>query len=397
MPKIIRIDAEFIRDNKYLMANLTPQQQKIWFVPLLAVYHLRDEAIAYREQVSVSFDEIRDFLNSKQSNKELSRTLKKAFGAFDKLYNKKGCFPFMLIGTRRGYAIFEIKNEYIISNFGIKGKQYYMFNLEEIALYGTNNYQTSRALPLLWYCISHKHWNKTEDCWEINLGDMQLKEIFGLNRYDYLYVPNKLREVYIELDTHFQGYGLKGWDNRLMLVEKYGKKDVKELEDYYRDLKKKVTFKRWDFEQKILWPAIKELNAGGMISFRRQEVLKRTPRGEKARHGKSYIRKNYEFYKDGFAVTSSGSHVYKNITDYTQLQKGNQYTLQFDVLNLLESVEQHPKPLVKDVLFEEYDAADGVVTNSEEENHCDETFSEDEIVYYYNYFKSLMESELHYG
>ena len=114
MPKIIRIDAEFIRDNKYFMANLTPQQQKIWFVPFLAVYHLHDEAIEYREQVSVSFDEIRDFLNSKQSNKELSRTLKKAFTAFEKLYDKKGYFPFMLIGTRRGYAIFEIKNEHLI-------------------------------------------------------------------------------------------------------------------------------------------------------------------------------------------------------------------------------------------------------------------------------------------
>ena len=396
MPKIIRISAEFIRENKYLMANLTPQQQKIWFVPYLAVYHLHDEAIYRRKQVSVSLDEIRIFLNSKQINKELGRTLKKAFHLFEELYLEKYKAPFKFVGIRRGYAIFEVNNIFVFSQFTSFGKQYYMFDLEEIALYGSAKHYTSRALPLLWYCISHKHWNKTTECWEINLGDRQLKEIFGMGRYDYLYVPNGLREFYIEVDSHFQGYALKGWDNRLKLVEKYGMKDAKSLEDYYLDLRKKVTFKRWDFEQKVLWPAIKELNEGHMIKFLRQDVLKRTQRGQKAKHGKSYIRKNYEFYKEGFAVTSNGSYVYKNITDFTKLQKGNQYSLQFEVRNLSDVLEQPKAPLAEDVLFEEYDVSDGVANVSEEEPYYDEFFSEEEIAYYYNYFKELMESELYF-
>lgn len=100
MPKIARISAEFIRNNKYFMGKLTPQQQKIWFIPFLAIAKKYDpDDLEYGEVLSLSLEEIKEFLNSKQPNKELKRTLITAFTAFNEHYFRKEGYvniPFVL-------------------------------------------------------------------------------------------------------------------------------------------------------------------------------------------------------------------------------------------------------------------------------------------------------------
>lgn len=329
MPKFARISAEFIRNHKYFMGKLTPQQQKIWFTPFLAIAEKYDpDDIEYGEVLTLSLEEIRQFLNSKQANKELKRTLTKAFLAFDEHYLRKERHisrPFSLDKVERGCAYFRLRDVFLISNF-CKGKQYFLFNLEEIASFKNNHSQRSRTIPLLWYCMAHRHMNKEHKCWEIEFGDKELKMVLGLGRCDYLYVPDKKREFYVEAEKFMYGES-HTWVYVQYMMEKYGFEDSREFENEYHKINETVFFKRWDFEQKVLLPAINELNQGTMINFRLQDVLKRSEhKYEKAAWVKSYIGKNYTKYESGRCVIlPNGAVIDRNITDFTKLLGGRQY------------------------------------------------------------------------
>lgn len=329
MPKIARISAEFIRNNKYFMGKLTPQQQKIWFIPFLAITKKYDpDDLEYGEVLPLSLEEIREFLKSKQSNKELKRTLITAFTVFNEHYFRKEGYvniPFALDKVEQGNAYFRLKNDLIISNF-YRGKQYFCFNLDEIAAYKNGHSQRSRTIPLLWYCMAHGHWSKEHKCWEIEFGDRELKMALGLGRCDYLYVPGKKREFYVEAEKFM--YGEKHtWAYAQYMTQKYGFEQSYEFENEYHKINETVFFKRWDFEQKVLLPAINELNQGTMINFRLQNVLKRSEhKNEKATWIKSYIGKNYTKYESGKCVIlPNGSVIDRNITDFTKLLGGRQY------------------------------------------------------------------------
>lgn len=329
MPKIARISAEFIRNNKFFMGKLTPQQQKVWFTPFLAISEKCDpDDIEMGEILSLSLEEIRGFLNSKQSNKELKRTLIKAFAEFDKYYFGKEGYanaPFCLDKVEQGCAFFRLRNIFFISNFH-KGKQYFSFNLDEIAEYKNGHSQKSRTIPLLWYCMAHRHLSKEHGCWEIEFGDKELKMALGMGRCDYLYVPDKQREFYIEAERFMYGEN-HTYDYYMSLVQKYGLDPSRELERKYHEIQETVFFKRWDFEQKVLLPAIYELNQGTMINFRLQDVLKRSEhKNEKATWVKSYIGKNYTNYERGRCVIlPNGGVIDRNVTDFTKLLSGRQY------------------------------------------------------------------------
>lgn len=329
MPKFARISAEFIRNNKFFMGKLTPQQQKIWFTPFLAIAEKYDpDDIEHGEIVSLSLEEIRIFLNSKQSNKELKRTLIKAFSAFDEHYFKKEGYvnkPFYLDKVEKGYAYFRLRNVCFISNF-FKGKQYFSFNLDEIASFKNEHSQRSRTIPLLWYCMAHRHYSKEHKCWEVEFGDRELKMALGLGRCDYIYVPGKQRQFYVEAEVFMYGEN-HTYAYYQSLVQKYGLAPSGELERKYYEINSTVFFKRWDFEQKVLLPAINELNQGTMINFRLQDVLKRSEhKYEKATWVKSYIGKNYTKYENGRCVIlPNGAAIDRNITDFTKLLGGRQY------------------------------------------------------------------------
>lgn len=321
MPKIAHISADFMRKNEYLMANLTPQQQKIWFVPCLALADHKD--ISVGDTVSLPLEEIRKFLGSKQQNKELKRTLVKAFEVFRSLYNGLQVPPAELRKVEKGRAFFVINDPFALFGQNVAGIQYFKFDLDEIAGYQNGHSQKSRTIPLLWYCLSHKHWSKEHNCWEISFSDTQLKTALGLDRCDYLFIPNGEREFYVEVEKMVYG---STWKYIEHLMKKYDMNRDGLLKKY-AEISKDVFFKRWDFEQKVLLPAITELNKGTMINFRQQDVLKRAPEGEKATWVKSYIGKNYTKLKDGICVVlPNGTVIDKNITDFTKLQAGKQYT-----------------------------------------------------------------------
>ena len=328
MPRFIKLSADFMRENAFFMGNLTPQQQKIWFVPFLEISNRYDiDELKSCEIIVVPLDEIRSFLQSNQQNKELKRTIVKAFDEYNKFYYKENGvpkMPYKLKKVERGKAYFSLSNTFVFSNFA-RGRQYYAINLDEIASYQNNKNQKSRTIPLLWYCLSHRHWKKDLNCWEVEFGDKQLKMVLGLDRCDYLYIPNNQRNFYRDAEKFFYDYtNRNGYVDKLL--DKY-KIDYATLEDRYNEADRTVFFKRWDFEQKVLLPAIQELNKGTMVNFRLQDVLKRSKnKGEKAQTVKSYIGKNYTFYEDGKAVMlSNGLIIDRNITDFTKLQKGKQY------------------------------------------------------------------------
>lgn len=330
MPKFARISAEFIRNNKFFMGKLTPQQQKIWFTPFLAIAEKYDpDDIEHGEVLTLSLEELRKFLNSKQSNKELKRTLTKAFSLFKELYFRKEgrtTMPFVLEKVEQGHAYFRLRDVFVISSFH-RGKQYFLFNLDEIAAYKNGHSQKSRTIPLLWYCMAHRHWSQKHKCWEVEFGDRELKMALGLNRCDYLYIPDHKREYYVDVDKHIATQN--DWSYVESLFEKYNiqSKSLRDLEKPYYEIQETVFFKRWDFEQKVLLPAISELNRGTMINFRLQDVLKRSEhKYEKATWVKSYIGKNYTKYESGRCVIlPNGGVIDRNITDFTKLQGGRQY------------------------------------------------------------------------
>lgn len=334
MPKIARISAKFLRANRYFMGNLSPQQQKIWFLPFIAIAKKYDmDDVDMEEIVVVSLDEAREFLGSKQSNKELKRTITTAFQKFSECYNYSEMEnlwmkePFRLKEIKNGYAYFRITDIFVFSQFGVSRtkKQYFVFDLDEISSYKNNCYQKSRAIPLLWYCMAHRHWNKNLNCWEIEFGDRVLKMVLGLDVYDYLYVPQQRRECYIELDKYF--YEPKNWSYVEYLMDKYNVKDYEALRELYLEIKETVFFKRWDFEQKVLLPAIEELNKGQMLNFILQDVLERPKnKGEKATTKKSYIGKNYTALEEGKCIQlPNGDFIDKNVTLFTKLKSNKQY------------------------------------------------------------------------
>lgn len=334
MPKIARISAKFLRANRYFMGNLSPQQQKIWFLPFIAIAKKYDmDDVDMEEIVVVSLDEAREFLGSKQSNKELKRTITTAFQKFSECYNyseMKDLWmeePFRLKEIKNGYAYFRITDIFVISQFGcsVAKKQYFVFDLNEISSYKNNCYQKSRTIPLLWYCMAHRHWNKNLNCWEIEFGDRVLKMVLGLDVYDYLYVPQQRRECYIELDKYF--HEPKNWSYVEYLMDKYNVKDYEALGELYLEIKETVFFKRWDFEQKVLLPAIEELNKGQMLNFILQDVLERPKnKGEKATTKKSYIGKNYTALEEGKCIQlPNGDFIDKNVTLFTKLKSNKQY------------------------------------------------------------------------
>lgn len=330
MSKVARISAQFIRNNKFFMGALTPQQQKIWFTPFLAIAKKYDpDDVEHGDVLSLSLEEIRNFINSKQANKELKRTLVKAFSIFDKHYYKKKIHaykPFALEKVERGYAYFRLEDIFQISNF-YSGKQYFTFMLDEIASYKNGHGQCSRTIPLLWYCMAHRHWSKEHQCWEVEFGDRELKTALGMDRFDYLYIPNNQREFYIDVDKIVSGE--YAWSYVEALFDKYNiqSRHAYELEKKYYEIHDTVSFKRWDFEQKVLLPAINELNGGTMINFRLQDVIKRSKhKNVKAIQGKSYIGKNYTKYENGRCVVlPNGSIIDRNISDFTKLLGGRQY------------------------------------------------------------------------
>lgn len=325
MSKNVYISANFMRKHKFFMSKLTPQQQKLWFAPYLALVERNDVEI--NEIISVSLDEIRDFLGSKQQNKELKRTIENSFKEYKKLYVCGQAEPFKYIGVEKGRAYFKVYDYFVVINPRERGMQYYKIDLDEIASYKNTHSQKSRTIPLLWYCLSHRHWSKEHDCWEVSFSDTQIKEVCGLGWSAYLYIPTENREFYSEVSEAL--YGSIGTNKKYVeyLLQKYSIATLTDIYQKYDDISELVSFKRWDFEQKVLLPAITELNKGTMINFRLQDVLKRSPKGEKATWVKSYIGKNYTKLDDNkYVILQNGSVIDRNITDFTKLQAGKQYT-----------------------------------------------------------------------
>lgn len=326
MSRIINLSAKFMRENPNFMGKLTPQQQKIWFAPFLGL--LDNNEPTPGEAFKVSLDDIRIFIGSEnKSIKRLRQKIIEAFENFEKLYTNyepedhRKPRPFYLDKIEKGIAYFRVGDPYIFAYLNMRGRQHFQVNLDEIASYKQERNTKSRTIPLLWYCLSHRHLSKDGTHWEINFGDRQLKETLGLDALDYVYVPDGQRAFYIDY-TYFNEVK-PTWDVWSSIMEKYSLSN-NEVTPKYNAIKDTVSFKRWDFEQKVLLPAIEELNSGSMVNFIPQEVWKRSPSGEPATKVMSYIGKNYT---ESPGVLIDEFHVIdKNVLNFRKLQRGNQYT-----------------------------------------------------------------------
>ena len=325
MSRIINLSAKFMRENPNFMGKLTPKQQKIWFAPFLGL--LNNFEPTPGEEFQVSLEEIRNFIGSTDVNKSLRQTIIKAFNTFESLYNNyepenhTRPRPFYLDEIKKGVCYFRIGDPYIFAYLNMRGRQHFQIDLDEIASYKQGRNTKSRTIPLLWYCLSHRHLSKDGTHWEINFGDRQLKEALGLDALDYVYVPDGERDFYIDY-TYFNEVK-PPWDVWSSIMEKYNLSN-NEVTPKYNAVKETISFNRFHFEKKVLLPAIEELNNGNMLQFLPQEVWKRSPSGEAATKVMSYIGKNYT---ESPGVLIDEFHIIdKNVLNFRKLQRGNQYT-----------------------------------------------------------------------
>lgn len=320
MSKTISLSANFMRENPYFMGKLTPQQQKAWFSTFLGL--LDNQEPTQGEAFQVSLDDIRAFIGSKQDNKHLRQDFIKAFAAIEAAYVPDCHKPFYLEKVERGKAFFRVRDPFIFAYQNGRGRQHFQIDLDEVSSYKQEKNSKSRTIPLLWYCLAHRHLSDDKSHWEIDFGDYQLKKALGLEPMDYTYVPDGQRELFLDL-TYFMEEK-HTWELCTQLMEKYSFSTPNELEQKYYEVRESTFFKRWNFENFVLLPTIEELNAGHMVHFLPQEVWKRSPAGESATKVMSYIGKNYTTAEaalvDGYRVID------KNVTDFRHLIKGNQYT-----------------------------------------------------------------------
>lgn len=399
MPKIIRLSAEFMRKYPALLSTLWPMEQKLWFVPFLGTYNLSDEVLSEARTKDIAFGiplhQVREFLGTKQSDVELRRFIKKVYPLLSGLYQSHGDIPFRFHEIKRNVVYFKVGNYYAFSNFSAR-KQFFAFDLDEIASYKIERKKKTTPIPFVWYLLSHKHKDKENNCWEVNLSDSQLKALLRLDKYDYLHVPEGKREFFVEVDNYYMNLqhsinAAEQMEYVRKLMEKYGFNKQYEMVDEHTRLCKLVKFKRWDFEEKALLPILYEVNSGHTINLIPQEVYIRGAKGQKASKGKSYIGKNYEFYADGMAViTANGSIITKNITNFRKLQCGKQYTFKFNVANLYDK-SVFEESAEKEFKFEaRYWKDDELRIINECENVCEADI--------YNYFEEdpFTEEELAY-
>lgn len=320
MSKTISLSANFMRENPYFMGKLTPQQQKTWFSAFLGL--LDNQEPTQGEAFQVSLDDIRAFIGSKQDNKHLRQDFIKAFAAIEAAYVPDCHRPFYLEKVERGKAFFRVGDPFTFAYQNGRGRQHFQINLDEVSSYKQEKNTKSRTIPLLWYCLAHRHLSEDKSHWEIDFGDYQLKKALGLGPTVHTTIPDHQRAFYIEASYYMEEKHT--WELCTKLMEKYGFSTPDELEEKYYAVKESIHFKRFDFEQKVLLPAINELNSGHMINFLPREVWKRSPAGMPATKVQSYIGKNY---CSAEAALVDGYHVIdKNVTNFRKLVKGGQYT-----------------------------------------------------------------------
>lgn len=326
--KTAHIATSFMKENQFFMGKLTNQQQKIWFVPFLGINPNSDDYYT-GELIKVPVEDVRSFIGSTKNDRDLNRTFTKAFETFESLYVNKEKKPFSFLTVKKGYVCFQFED--IFQIMGFRNGHYHTINLEEIASYKNGKNQKSRTIPLLWYCLPHRHYNKSLSCWEVDFGDLQLKKVLGLNRWDYMYIPKEYKEFYIETTKYIWTEGNKlyrSYDYMEYICQKYNYRSIDIAANECNRLESTMYFRRWDFEQKVLLPAIEELNQGTMIKFRLQEVLKRAPKGERAQKVKSYIGKNYELQSDDIDILMPNGEVKSSKPkNFRKLKAGNQYHL----------------------------------------------------------------------
>lgn len=314
--------------NSLFMGKLTNQQQKIWFVPFLGINPNSDD-YCMGDLIKVSLDDVRAFIGGKQEAKEIKRIFTKAFETYEQLYADKMKKPFSFLTVKQGYVYFQVEDYLQFSNF--RNGHFHTIKLKEIASYKNEKNHKSRTIPLLWYCLSHRHYNRNLSCWEVDFGDFQLKKVLGLDRLDYMYIPKEYKEFYIEANKYIWDANTKYYhtpEYEAYICGKYPYRNIDEALRKCKLLESTMYFRRWDFEQKVLLPAIEELNQGTMVKFRLQKVYKRAKKGESAKKVEAYIGKNYELLADDVEILLPNGNVKRNKPqNFRKLKSGNQYHL----------------------------------------------------------------------
>lgn len=386
MPKLnhfIELRQDFCWRNRNLMGLLAPQERKMFFAPFALVdprkeYH-KDQVIDVPLPVMVAFLQCKPDI----AEATLTEALREGYKAITAA--AKGDMPYIYKGIRNGNARFILKDCSIFQNLGNKSRC--TFNLDEISNYADGRVRDNKPLPLLWFVQSvvAKFFDSHDDVAKntayplceivtddngvpvrllMTVGHEELKKIMGYGKYSYTNIPSNpkdpkanreffldfvdyLPKIYL-LDSLRQNSLSESnptkrrqteWAINKILEEqkafekKYDDTPIDVLHDRYKILWKKTQHRYQPFADKVIKPAICELNAGDMLHFCLLENQRKPARRtkEQIKAGEpvgtailemTYIRNNYS-KKENQQMRSHG-HIFRfprqTVTRRTYLQ-----------------------------------------------------------------------------
>lgn len=388
-PKYVRLSERWMHDNRNLMGILTPLQRLLFLV----VFYMMKWSCRYKtgDILYLTGDSIREYTHSLMSDKQLAKALSELRKTLEESYGEKTKEfyhePYEYIGFKRGYFCFKLLDCDVFQPPKDTEERYITLNLTEIAAYKTGRKVNCKAIPLLWYilCSQFPRWMQQHKYGEyvpylpafieLDIGDMELKTIFGFTKYDYLNIPHgdegwdtpynrnhpkhflTVRDFFIDFDSYLEKRDHRGFESydvqknaEYALTEKYNQ-PMWHLQAKYDELKKDTHYLRWHFEQTVLNPAIEEINKfGTMIRFTQQDRYKRSAHLTFASKIKSPYSKNYTMHD-----------TWKNVKNFRKLESGRQYHFAIeilqgqgiqDVVDYDELVDQFVDELVDELIYD---------------------------------------------
>lgn len=406
MPKLnhsIDLRQDFCWRNRGLMGRLAPQERKMFFLPFAVTNPDRE----YKEgqEIDVPLPVAVTFLQCKTDITEeaLIEALREGFKAIKAA--AKGNMPYTFVGIKHGNARFRLQDCSIFQNLGNKSRC--TFDLDEISAYTDGSIRDNKPVPLLWFvqCVVVKFFDDNDKAVAntayplceietddngiatkllITVGHETLKHAMGYGKYDYTNIPRDPknpkanREFFLDFVSFmpkiFQLKALQkknpsesdpvirrqnDWVIHKLLSEhkafeeKYNNTPIEELQDRYNKLWQKTQHRYQPFVDKVVKPAIEELNTGNMLRFclldnqrkpakRTKEQIKAGEPEKKAILEQSYVQNNYAkkktkkvvataIYEDEHGKVVKEEPVYSEINNYKQRKKGAEHTICIDL------------------------------------------------------------------
>lgn len=406
MPKLnhsIDLRQDFCWRNRGLMGRIAPQERKMFFLPFAVMNPERE--YKERQVIDVPLSVVVTFLQCKADINEdaLIEALREGFKAIKAA--AKGNMPYIFKGIKNGNARFILQDCSIFS--GLEKKSKCTFDLDEISAYADGSIRDNKPVPLLWFvqCVVVKFFDDNEKTVAntayplcevetdnkdiptklfITVGHTVLKNAMGYDKFDYTNIPRdpenpKANREFLLDFVSFQPkiYKLKAlqkknpsesdpekrrqndWAIHKLLSEhkafeeKYDNMPIETLQDRYNRLWKKTQHRYQPFVDKVVKPAIAELNNGNMLHFclidNQRKPAKRTQEqiavGEPPKEAileQSYVQNNYAkkktkkvvataIFEDEHGKVVKEEQVYSEINNYKQRKKDAEHTICIDL------------------------------------------------------------------